>query len=118
MEHEFGPRYSRVLAGSLALTELGSLNASQALERGIDRKQCGKQSAAYRKCRRTVGWARTSKSRNKLPGVFEGRSFDFEHVFGYRCFRTHAQAQKNTKLLHTWRHRVQSVGAQSYCGEQ
>ncbi|QCY46640.1 hypothetical protein GcLGCM259_0884 [Glutamicibacter creatinolyticus] len=38
MEHEFGPRYSRVLAGSLALTELGSLNASQALERGIDPK--------------------------------------------------------------------------------
>ena len=39
MENEFGPRYSRVLADSMALTELGSLTAAQALDRGIKPKQ-------------------------------------------------------------------------------
>lgn len=38
MDHEFGPRYSKVLADSLALTELGSLNANEALGRGTDPK--------------------------------------------------------------------------------
>lgn len=39
MEHEFGPRYSHVLADSMALNELGSLTASEALDKGIRPKQ-------------------------------------------------------------------------------
>ena len=35
MEHEFGPRYSRVLADTLALSQLESMNANQALEHGV-----------------------------------------------------------------------------------
>ncbi|MGO2052120.1 DUF3046 domain-containing protein [Arthrobacter sp. MYb211] len=39
MDHEFGSGYSHMLADSLALTELGSLNATQALRKGIKPKQ-------------------------------------------------------------------------------
>ena len=39
MEAEFGPRYSHVLADSMALTELDSLTASEALAKGIKPKQ-------------------------------------------------------------------------------
>ncbi|MCW4465339.1 DUF3046 domain-containing protein [Glutamicibacter sp. MNS18] len=35
MDHEFGPRYSRVLADTLALSEFNSLNATEALDRGV-----------------------------------------------------------------------------------
>ena len=41
MENEFGPRYSRVLAYSRALTDIGSLTAAQALDRGIKPRQIG-----------------------------------------------------------------------------
>ncbi|WP_141364852.1 DUF3046 domain-containing protein [Glutamicibacter uratoxydans] len=39
LEHEFGPRYSHVLADTLSLTELGSLTANEALNKGIKPKQ-------------------------------------------------------------------------------
>ncbi|MGV2952934.1 DUF3046 domain-containing protein [Glutamicibacter sp. AGC46] len=39
MENEFGARYSHVLADSMALTELGSLTAAQALDKGVKPKQ-------------------------------------------------------------------------------
>ncbi|MFJ2619126.1 DUF3046 domain-containing protein [Glutamicibacter sp. NPDC087344] len=39
MENEFGPRYSHVLADSMALSELDSLTASDALKKGIKPKQ-------------------------------------------------------------------------------
>ena len=39
MENEFGARYSHVLADSMALTELGSITAAQALDKGIKPKQ-------------------------------------------------------------------------------
>ncbi|MFK0083458.1 DUF3046 domain-containing protein [Glutamicibacter sp. NPDC090743] len=39
MENEFGARYSHVLADSMALTELGSLTAAQALDKGIKPKR-------------------------------------------------------------------------------
>ncbi|GGJ57321.1 DUF3046 domain-containing protein [Glutamicibacter bergerei] len=35
MDHEFGSIYSRTLADSLALTELQSMNATEALGKGI-----------------------------------------------------------------------------------
>lgn len=39
MEAEFGPKYSHVLADSMALTELDSLTASEALAKGVKPKQ-------------------------------------------------------------------------------
>ena len=39
MEHEFGPRYSHVLADSLSLTQIDSLTASEALRKGVKPKQ-------------------------------------------------------------------------------
>ncbi|MGP9527545.1 MULTISPECIES: DUF3046 domain-containing protein [Micrococcaceae] len=39
MEAEFGQRYSHVLADSMALTELDSLTASEAIDKGIKPKQ-------------------------------------------------------------------------------
>lgn len=38
MEAEFGQRYSHVLADSMALTELDSLTASEAIDKGIKPK--------------------------------------------------------------------------------
>lgn len=39
MEAEFGPKYSHVLADSMALTELDSLTASEALAKGVKPKR-------------------------------------------------------------------------------
>lgn len=39
MENEFGPRYSHVLADSMALSELDSMTASVALNKGVKPKQ-------------------------------------------------------------------------------
>jgi len=39
MESEFGPRYSHVLADSMALTELDSLTPAEALNKGVKPKQ-------------------------------------------------------------------------------
>lgn len=39
MDDEFGPAYARVLASSLALTQLGGDTAETALKRGVRPKQ-------------------------------------------------------------------------------
>lgn len=39
MDHEFGPRYSRVLAETLALSEFNSMTANEALNRGVQPRE-------------------------------------------------------------------------------
>lgn len=39
MDHEFGPRYSRVLAETLALSEFNSMTANEALNRGMQPRE-------------------------------------------------------------------------------